>query len=262
MLMTTAKGFHNIWKSMGGSPQGFGPKAVANHWLNTQFGWFPFLSDLRDFYNTVKDLDKKLKQLRRDNGRWVRRRGTVSRTSEVEVVAESTTVPGLVPVLYTQLYNIPYGGYRVVRSNTQRVWFEGAFRYWIPGKPDSWEWNVRAYAMLFGVQPSPSLLWELTPWSWLIDWCSDAGDAIANMSSIMFDNLCAKYAYIMGTTSQEVTSTGWSNFKSGYLQNSWSASMTRKKREQASPFGFGLSSGSFSARQWSILTALGLTRLR
>jgi hypothetical protein len=33
-------------------------------------------------------------------------------------------------------------------------------------------------------------------------------------------------------------------------------------RKQASPYGFGLTSTSFSARQWAILAALGVSRLR
>jgi hypothetical protein len=34
----------------------------------------------------------------------------------------------------------------------------------------------------------------------------------------------------------------------------------QKRRIKSTPFGFGLSPGSFTARQWSILAALGMTR--
>lgn len=263
MLSTTAKGFAKLWRSMGGNRTGvFGPKSVANHWLNTQFGWFPFISTLRDFHSTTKNLDRHLAQIRRDNGKWIRRRGTVDRTAESEVVYEQTTGTGLFPGVPAALYNgFPYGSGRAVRSYGQRVWFEGAFRYWIPGNPETWQWKAKALASIYGVQPNPSLVWELTPWSWLIDWCSNVGDVIANLSSIAYDGLCAKYAFIMGTTRQSCDYTGTANYDTGPVTKTWSAELVSKRRHAASAFGFGLSDIDFSARQWSILAALGITRL-
>jgi hypothetical protein len=104
----------------------------------------------------------------------------------------------------------------------------------------------------------------LTPWSWLSDWVTNIGDVMASMSSIMFDNLCAKYAYVMGTTSQRVDYEGRNNYKlpTGPMTETWYAEYIRKSRVAASPFGFGLTNSDFTARQWSILAALGLSRLR
>lgn len=263
MLRTTARGFKDIWKSMGGSPTGFGPKSVANHWLNTQFGWFPFLGELRDFYRSCANLDKALKQLRRDNGRWVRRGGVITGDVDSEVVYEQETSSGLWPSPSTSLFTgSPYGSGSTVRTVERKIWFEGAFRYWIPGKPGSLRWNANAVSLIFGLRPSPSLVWELTPWSWLIDWVSDVGDAIANLSSIHFDNLCAKYAYCMGHTTVKTVYTGKANYLTGPATASWSYSLDCKTRVEASPFGFGLTSLEFSTRQWSILAALGITRIR
>ena len=264
MLKTTAKGFHDVWKRMGGRGTGpMGPKAAANHFLNTQFGWFPFLRDLRDFYYVTKNLDKHLKQVRRDNGKWIRRRGSVSREQNVEVLVNDSNIIGLFPAMSSYLYTTSnYGSRIVTRKFTQRAWFEGAFKYWIPGNPESWHWKLKAVSMLYGIQPNPSVLWNLTPWSWLVDWCSSVGDVLDNLSSIAYDGLCAKYAYVMATTEQEVRYEGTSNYLTGPVTAQWFARITRKSRAKASPFGFGLSSTSFSAKQWAILSALGLTRLR
>lgn len=263
MLKTTAKGFHDVWRSMGGSATGFGPKSVANHWLNTQFGWLPFLSDLRSFVEVTKNLDKKLNQLRRDNNQWVRRGGNVLTESESEVVLDQTGAVGLFPALSYFFYETPTMGRRhAVYSRSKHVWFEGRFKYWIPGKPGTLAWDAKALSQIYGLRPGPSVLWELTPWSWLIDWCTDAGDAIANLDSIMFDNLCAKYAYSMATTKHSVSYTGTNYYLTGAITGSASASYTCKHRAAASPFGFGLTNTDFSARQWSILSALGITRLR
>lgn len=263
MLKTTAKAFKETWKAMGGSLRGFGPKKVAQNWLNTQFGWIPFLSDLRKFHATTQNLSQRIAQLRRDNGHWIRRGGTVTTDSSVEMLFEQSS-PGLWPGISTWCYDgPPYGSGRMDLSYSRHVWFEGRFRYYMPSVNVAWKWNPRAVAHLYGAMPSPSLIWELTPWSWLIDWCSNVGDVIANVSSIGLDGLCAKHAYIMGTTSKTATWTGTANFKGvGPVTYSWSASYTGKSRSAASPFGFGLTSDMFSVRQWSILSALGLTRLR
>jgi hypothetical protein len=260
MLKGTAKAFHDAWRAMGGSLTGFAPKSVANHWLNTQFGWMPFLNDLRKFQRTTKLLDTKLKRLRRNNGKWERRGGTFISDSETEIVDQGNT-NGLYPALIFYHYETPSGSKLVTSTTTQQVWFEAAFRYWIPGKPDSWYWKARAMAMLYGLTPSPSLIWELTPWSWLIDWWSNAGDCISNISSTLFDNLAAKYAFVMAKTSYKVTYEGSANLNSRHVHGSWDAEYSRKSRAAASPFGFGLTGDDFSTRQWSILSALGLTRL-
>mgnify|MGYP003571886336 FL=1 len=264
MLRTTAKSFARIYRAAYGrkAPRNMS-RALANDWLNIQFGWIPFLSDLREFYKTCKNLDTKLKQLRRDNGRWIRRGGTVAVDDSEPVAAYSQSGSlGLRPALATGFYNAPYGESDVHTVYTGIHWFEGAFRYWIPPEKETWKWNAKATAGLFGLRPSPSLIWELTPWSWLVDWVCNIGASLASLDSIMYDNLCAKYAYVMGTRRQTATSTGTNNYKSGPVTLTRSAYLESKARREASPFGFGLTSDTFTGRQWSILGALGLTRLR
>lgn len=261
-LRDTAKGFHNMWRAAGGSKTGFTPKSVAGHWLTTQFGWLPFLSDLRRFYKATKNLDVRLKRLRRNNGKWERRGGTFITDSSSATPLDETNTIGLLPAVPTYLYQTPFAGYRrVVTSVTQRVWFEAAFKYWIPGNPDSPAWTRAARRMIYGAQPGPSLIWELTPWSWLIDWWSNVGDIIANVQSTLFDNLTAKYAYVMGTTEYKSTFSGSSVYVDQTAHGTWTSALVQKSRVAASPFGFGLSGDDFSTRQWSILSALGINKL-
>lgn len=262
MLRTTAKGFHGLWRSMGGSATEFAPKRVADHWLNTQFGWLPFLSDLRGLYETTKNLDRRLKRLRRYNGKWEKRGGSFDTEQSKTVNYEVDNTIGLWPAA-SGVLDSTGGYYRRTTTISRRCWFVARFRYYIPGKPDSWHWKARAIAMLYGLAPSPSLLWELTPWSWLIDWWSNAGDCIANVSSSIIDNLAAKYAYVMRHSVGTLDYHGANRLLDGRLiTGHWKIEYERKSRAAASPFGFGLSTGDFTARQWSILAALGLTRLR
>lgn len=263
MLEGTANFFHNLWRSRGGRLTGFGPKAVADHWLNTQFGWMPFISDLRKFIKTIEGLDSLVKQAVRDNGQWIRRRGSVSREVGVSNESSSATVTSHWPVLQSTFYqNGQITGSTSKRVVTVRnVWFEGAFRYWIEDV-ESPLFKPRMAAELFGVMPTPSLIWNLIPWSWLVDWCANTSDVIANMSTGYADNLASKYAYVMGTTSKTGICESTHRLKGGNLYDSWSFPLEWKDRTAASPFGFGLSTASFSDRQWSILGALGLSRLK
>lgn len=259
MLKTTAKGFYNLWRSMGGSRTGFGPKHVADHWLNTQFGWFPFVNDLRKFYNTTQVLDRRIAQLRRDNGQWIKRGGTVLEEEDVSVSSYAGTMHSPVPSYYAlgRSHNTGYTQWTI--KTFRKVWFEARFRYWMPWLPQaSWE---GAAAYMFGLRVSPAVLWEITPWSWLVDWCTNAGDVIENVTSMVYDNLAAKYAYVMGNVRHQVEALSIANYvDGGPISNTWVAYAERKRRLPASPFGFGLVSTDFSARQWSILAALGLSR--
>lgn len=263
MLSGTAKFFHNAWRAMGGSLTGFTPKKVADYWLNTQFGWRPFISDLRKFYRTYTKLDEHLNRIRRDNGKWKRRGGTVQQDSDTKVIEISDAVSAHWPSLPWYFYpsGSSYGNYTMTEKYSRHVWFEGAFRYWIPDI-GSVQWKKRAIAELFGVMPCPSLIWNLIPWSWLVDWCSNVGDVISNMSTGYADNLAAKYAYVMGHTERTGVLDSTLNLVDGKIHNSWSFPLDWKTRTAASPFGFGLSDDSFSVRQLSILAALGISRLK
>lgn len=263
MLRTTAKGFHDVWRAMGGSRTNFGPKKVADHWLNTQFGWLPFLNDMRKFYNTYKKLDRKIEFIRRNNGRWIKRGGTVTEDEDFEVLSESSTQTRHYPVLYGSFYasGSQPGSYSIRIKTTRLVWFEGRFRYWIPNV-ESPQWRQKAVRLLFGGTISPAVLWEATPWSWLADWFTNAGDVIANMDTGWAENLASKYAYVMGTTEKSVDVSSSIRLKGGTHSHDWSFSLTRKTRVAANPFGFGLTWDDLSLRQLSILGALGISRTR
>lgn len=262
MLMGTAKYFRDLWKSMGGSRSAFAPKAVADQWLSTQFGWMPFISDLRKFYKAYVTLDERLARIKRNNGKWTKHHGSVLETSTANSFTYQATQTGHWPALPSPLYSNPSstGTLQIHDRSSRTVWFEGCFRYWIPDIGTS-QWERRAIAEIFGIMPNPSLIWELTPWSWLVDWHSNVGDVIANMSTGWAENLAARYAYVMGTTiyHRDVEST--IKLKNvGTLHATWSYPVEFKSRTGASPFGFGLSSEDLSARQWSILSALGISR--
>jgi hypothetical protein len=115
---------------------------------------------------------------------------------------------------------------------------------------------------MFGLRITPSLVYNLTPWSWMADWFGNVGDNIDNYTASQDDNLTAKYAYIMKTITEEVINDSY--IKCGgteVLGLRWRRGVVAKTRVQASQFGFSITMPEFSAWQWSILAALGFSRL-
>lgn len=269
-LMKTASGFKSLWRGLTHGERkklANNPKSMADHWLNTQFGWLPFVADVRNMYKAYNTLEKTLKQVERDNGQWIRRGGTVSEESNVEkTYTSSVNTTGHTPNHGWLLEGggPPLGGYDVYHYERQRVWFAAKFRYYIPDC-GSVEWRRRAIATLFGLKLTPEVLWEIVPFSWLVDWVSNTGDIISNLTPDLAQNLAAKYAYLMSTTEEVYKVVSRLNVRAslgGPWTDEWEFPIIRKTRIEASPFGFGLTGIDFSARQWSILSALGLSRSR
>jgi len=263
MLQTSAKGFAQLWRSMGGSRTAFGPKNVADHWLNTQFGWMPFLNDLCKFKQTYDKADDYYNRARRNNGRWVRRHGTVVDDVESELLLREERNTAHNPLLDSYFYApglYQTGNYTVSRVKTEKAWFTGRFRYWVPNI-DSVQFKDSFLRQLYGLNVSPSLVYELTPWSWLADWFSNAGDVLSNADNGWASNLVSNYAYTMMSREVSVEVNSLHALLGNPLNDTWNFSISFKGRSVAHPFGFGVLDGDLSARQQSILAALGISRV-
>lgn len=260
MLKTSASFFRRKWKSdLSGLSPG-AKKEAANHWLNHQFGWLPFISDIRKFVNTYNNLEKKMRALKRNNGQWVKRTGTFSKNIS-EVVKEEGPAgsSGLNPDLNLYYHrDIWKNKYRIKDKLTSDIWFSGRFKFYIP-ELDTPDWKRTARNRIFGLRLTPSSVWELMPWSWLIDWFSNTGNIIQNITNST-DNLVAKYAYLMEHRVRSYVMECHADLLNGPLNLSWDFTRESKTRVAASPYGFDLSWDNFSLRQASILAALGISR--
>lgn len=143
------------------------------------------------------------------------------------------------------------------------------YQYYIPDT-SSWQWDARARAVLFGALPTPSVVWEVLPWSWMVDWFTNVGDVMSNASVNAVDNLVALYSYIMEHKTTTVECTAVSQWESKYNQY-WAypggsctsvgkSTVETKARCGGSPFGMGITFSGLSAGQGAILAALGLSR--
>jgi hypothetical protein len=252
-------------------------KALGSEYLNAEFGWKPFVKDLQDMYKTWQSVDSRIRQLVRDNGKPVRRR--ISLTHDVDTIED-------IPQPLHQLRVYPNGWGETVDNTINHhgskctrkvmaytdIWANGRFRYYMFYNSDN-HWNDKARLALFGLNPTPALLWEVMPWSWLIDWFGNIGDVITNLSSNGIADLIIDYAYIMRRYRK---TTGYYMTTYPTYVNPWGEQSDlvrippvslitevveeRKERVAASPFGFGLHIDDLSARQYAILVSLGLSR--
>jgi hypothetical protein len=118
---------------------------------------------------------------------------------------------------------------------------------------------------VLGTDINPSTLWQLSPWSWLVDWAVDIGGLLSLSTSFATDGLVLKYGYLMChtrafnrfTLQSGVTFTP-SNFKTGPISSTFFRET--KERRKATPYGFGVNLEGLNPFQWSILGALGLTK--
>lgn len=249
-------------------------RSLGSNYLAYQFGWKPFLSDLRNWYNSLIELDQRIAQLQRDNGKWIRRRGTLRSPEQNISKTELSTSGAVKPSYYIFIDEC-----RKEQTTFERAWFSGAFRYYIPGL-NSRKWGkLRAIQELWDLKLTPEQIWQLIPFSWLGDWFSNIGDVISNYMSYIEDSLVAKYAYVMLTKETSTTHTvkgraanwvrvqppgGYYYYRQDYVPFTCSNRIetSSKNRAAAEPFGFSVSFDSLSSYQKSILIALGLTLQR
>lgn len=251
------------WKSRSGL---LDPKNLGSEHLNIEFGIKPLISDLQKFVEAAQKSDKILEQLERDSGKMVRRRYTFP----PEIISDVETVQtGMFPVAFTSLQTNQIGkGTLTTRTKTTRkVWFSGAFTYYLPPK-GTWMRTLSEIDKLYGVEITPDTIWQLTPWSWAVDWFSNTGDVIKNVSNFASDGLVLRYGYVMCETKREVTQTWDGGVYYTYggpltpLRLEDKFAVIAKQRRAATPFGFGLNLSALTGRQAAIVAALGMSRGR
>jgi hypothetical protein len=242
-------------------------RKVGSEYLNVEFGWKPIISDLKKFGQSVIESEKILEQLHRDSGKNIHRKYTFPD----DVVESETVTTGrycYLPsgiVLPTQLYD--GSGTLTVRTKvTTSTWFSGCFTYHLNlGKtlPERISRSAAEARKLYGLELTPEVVWNLTPWSWALDWEGSIGDVLHNVSRFSQDGLVMRYGYIMQSKTAEVEYTlrrggpltGLSN---GDLR--MTVTSQSKVRRRATPFGFGFDMTALTGRQSAILGALGISR--
>lgn len=238
-------------------------QGVASENLNLQFAIRPVISDIRSFAEVVKTHDKVIRQYLRDSGKNIKRRYRFPTETSTE---SSTVSTNYLPTGVPSKYFASGGTLTLETVTTVDRWFTGEFCYYL-SLDDNLMGQLQNYLSkadrLLGVKPDPELIWNLAPWSWALDWFSNAGDVFHNVSAFLSDGLVMRRAYVM--EQKTITST---YRLSGYTLASGSVGptspltqtfrSTRKVRMRASPFGFGKLITDLSPRQLAIIASLGI----
>lgn len=271
MLRTTAQGLRDSFRAAGGrlDTPTMQPQGAANHFLNHQFGWVPFLSDVRGTINTYQNSHNIINRLTRNNGRDVRRRVTVQQSVSEKVVLEgggSLFDPYLGPDFCVQGQDATW---KIVDVESIVTTGSGAFRYYMPefdmGQPEyhSAMNNARRQMAIYGVRINPGNLYQIVPWSWAVDWVSNVGDYVQRFSDEFSDNLVARYFYVMHhyVLERRYITTIPTHTMGPVELVATRKLVTKQRVEGSSPFGVNLSWDQLSPRQLAIAGALGITHL-
>jgi len=257
----------------------------ADEFLNLIFGIRPTISDMTGFLKATHALDRRVDQFIRDSGRNVRRQfhfpkersesesvlsGVFSPVGSITgVIGDSVLLRGAAPA---------FPVYETIRRRVveREIWFSGAFTYQLPPwyETGNRQDRIELTAKLLGSEPDLNTLWQLTPWSWAVDWFSNAGSFVKNLSSLAEYGTVLRYGYVMETTTVTDTYSAGkvlftptdpsvlAAFKPPYPTVApLTVRTTVKKRVKANPFGFGVSWDGLSPIQLAIAAALGITRV-
>jgi len=238
---------------------------AGDQFLNASFGWLPLVKDVTNVSRFAVEHDKLIAQFERDSGRPVRRRFRFPDKVSTELI--DTRPATLVMGQGNEISQLDgsVGELLWYRSITQKTWFSGSFTYYLPSSIEGREGLSDAASsakQLLGVELNPEVLWNLAPWSWAVDWFTNAGDYAHNISAFADNGLVMHYGYIMQNTkiTDVFSHMGPTGLITSRGQRSLSFTNESKIRHAASPYGFGISYGGLSDFQKSVLVALGIRR--
>lgn len=228
-------------------------KDYASGYLGWTFGWDPLISDLRKLFNWSEHVNKRMSDLQRlKSGRLVK---------------ETTTFH----VKYKESWGGHYGGPLYQAQTIFALESEIEVRQWVSVRYVPTNATLRlldgdmyalARSLVYGHQPDWSTVWELMPWSWLIDWFTTAGDFFAanrNHLHLRLDDVSvmtyrsARPLRAYGTTNPHGARFRVANADVAYhKQRRWGWNVPTVTAKE--PF--------LSLKQWSILSALAVMRHR
>lgn len=237
-------------------------KNPGSGYLNIEFGIAPIARDIVTLATLVPKAADIIRRFENMRGREYRRRRNVL----FELSHDSyqhPTIAGAYPPA-AGLYSAGNGAARpvVTRKFSDHIWFSGAYRVatlddsTLLGKLAEWESEANH---LLGIRITPEVVYNLLPYSWLLDWFVTIGDVISNYSHIGLDGVALRYGYLMRTTEVEAEVTLPGVVISG-KELTDKVFLTRKSRVKATPYGFGFTAADMSPKQWAILGALGLSK--
>lgn len=249
-------------------------RSVGGEYLNVEFGIKPMIRDIQSLARSVLESKKILEQYKRDAEKVVRRRVTlVDEEVKRDFVASQSISSGIGGMtLNGQSYSmatfsvVPPTRAPALLERKESVWFSGAFSYHLM-ETDTLLGKLAAYEQLanklLGTRLDVSVVWELTPWSWLIDWFIDISSFLGRVNRLANDNLVLRYGYVMHEVHLEMSilRPGFTNRQGLVVPAGITTThVHHKNRVRSTPYGFGFDVEALTPSRWAILAALGLTK--
>lgn len=244
-------------------------RSSGGEYLNYEFGWAPLISDVSSILYSLQHARNVIQQYEHGSGSVTRRRyefpieQTLTRgnySSDTQALATGFSNS------FLTLSSKPNASLYKESRTWKRTWFSGAFTYHLPSGFHSQNALIKLGAKadaLLSSSLDPDTLWNAGPWSWAVDWFSNAGDVISNLSDWATDGVVLKYGYIMEHSfmTDHIYARTPHNYQTrGAYLSPLSICVETKRRERATPFGFEVSWNGLSPRQLAISAALGLSR--
>lgn len=220
---------------------------IANANLSYQFGIKPLVSDLMKLLNFQDEFTKRERELKALASGGLRCKRSLWNGSGREIY--NATVRS----------SYPTATGRVLYDTTEDVW---GFCRWTPSAsmpttPDALR-NLAKKSVL-GLTFDFASAWELIPFSWLIDWCSSAGDYLQASRNIVPCSVGDVLIMSRKSTamSTQITWRAEASLNGGEI---WSKYITGKRGKATPTLSAHLP--FLSLRQLSILGSIGVQRYR
>jgi hypothetical protein len=150
------------------------PRDIPEGYLAYSFGWAPLVSDLMKLLEIQKSIEDRKRYLRALEG------GTHIRRQLGSGVLQHVFLPDGFNMGVTNWTLTPIFVADVTIVEKQKVWFTANAKL-LTDLPAVSSPDELATVLSLGLVMSPSTLWNMVPWSWLIDYFFNIGDLLESL---------------------------------------------------------------------------------
>jgi hypothetical protein len=162
------------WKEMIPSFSRNLKESVTGNFLGLEFGWKPFVSDLKKIGGLVENVSKRLQYLRDTYGKRVRV-SAFGDTPDLTISADAYSNADTSP-------NDPHFGVRYHRKDYRGTWrAQGYLTHQLIGLDDDLT-QIKAFTAALGLNNPLRVYWNAIPYSFVVDWLVRIGALLDRLS--------------------------------------------------------------------------------
>lgn len=234
-------------------------KSLSDEFLNFEFGWAPLLQDILDVSEAAVESHETLKRYHAGSGHHTRKGYHFPAiNSYSDPVVRTTSAYSVNPSNVSWKVGTIY----YESSSTEESWFSGCYYYTLPATPEQMSTSAKCAEFaqkILGIRkPTLEDVWNMSPWSWAVDWAANTGDIARNISAFADDSLLLHYGYIMTHRTKKEVWRSVPNSTSNTTPCRTEHFSEWKVRYPASPYGFGLTYDGLTSVQKAILASVGI----